>query len=1051
MGAENSVLEGCLWGEEVVTAGLDWDLQHAELKDGRPITVFQPRKNERKYNDMIRQLAKSLKMLRHPRILRYIGAGKSSEGYFLATEQATPLAVILDTLSPLELCSGLSDILEALTFLHEKAGVTHNNLSVSAIFVCKDGSWKLGELQHACPFSDATADFLDACRAFRNQDALAPEEKQNTLETKSSQGHARDMYGMGVLWEFDKSYEQKVAACLSSDPAQRPRALELRNDSLFQNDFIQILSFVRNVALKTVEEKTEFFRDLLPRLIALPEELVARRLVIPLLSRFVLLEDAAVTHVVPHLLTPRSDTDAGPSAEGAVRPLLSAELFRCYVVPELQRILLVHDSHIRLVLLQHFSVYAGLFDRDTLQGEVFPQILIGLRDSSDSLSDVMMLQILIGLRDSSDSLSDDILIGLRDSSDSLSDVMMLQILIGLRDSSDSLSDVMMLQILIGLRDSSDSLSDVMMLQILIGLRDSSDSLSDVMMLQILIGLKDSSDSLSDILIGLKDSSDSLSDVMMLQILIGLRDSSDNLSDVMMLQILIGLRDSSDSLSDVMMLQILIGLRDSSDSLSDVMMLQILIGLRDSSDSLSDVMMLQILIGLRDSSESLSDILIGLRDSSDSIVAGSLRALADLVPLLGGDVVIGGHRKTFFFQGMPKFLPTRERECRPSSAGEVLWPHGKKLLANGKPLLQDLLAGGVSKPGKDVDEERRRQERERRREEARKKKEERQRKFRLLQAEMEMEQQQDKKRTTETDKGSTDDGTGVITDVITGVYRAEDTDTEQDEAHDSDKAGDKSKDVDKESLNESGRKKADSSVHVDEENFASEESEEEWEDWEEDKDSNSGQKSQDDIISDEIEAELSQMPGNRRGGKKVPTSPDPYMPSSPTDVDWSDSHFDSVVSHPKKFHTDWTEGEKDPQGVAKKDNNHHPGSISDKSSDSKQTLGKGLKLVSKNKNTPAAKTTQAKKTTANDDLGLGYDIKSIELSVAIEEEDFFADMRPDIKPAADNVLMDSSVKTDSKAASGQSTQKVGLSLFAVAETGAEESAGWEEEGDWGGDF
>ena len=47
------------------------------------------------------------------------------------------------------------------------------------------------------------------------------------------------------------------------------------------------------------------------------------------------------------------------------------------------------------------------------------------------------------------------------------------------------------------------------------------------------------------------------------------------------------------------------------------------------------------------------ILLGLRDSSDAIVASSFRALADLVPLLGGDTVIGGPRKTFFFHGLPK--------------------------------------------------------------------------------------------------------------------------------------------------------------------------------------------------------------------------------------------------------------------------------------------------------------------------------------------------------------------------------------------------------------
>lgn len=47
------------------------------------------------------------------------------------------------------------------------------------------------------------------------------------------------------------------------------------------------------------------------------------------------------------------------------------------------------------------------------------------------------------------------------------------------------------------------------------------------------------------------------------------------------------------------------------------------------------------------------MLLGVRDTDDRLVAASLRALADLVPVLGGDVVVGGVRKPFFFHGMPK--------------------------------------------------------------------------------------------------------------------------------------------------------------------------------------------------------------------------------------------------------------------------------------------------------------------------------------------------------------------------------------------------------------
>ena len=63
-----------------------------------------------------------------------------------------------------------------------QAGVTHNNIGVGAVFVAKDGGWRLGELQHACPFSAATAEFLDACRAYRDQAALSPEETVSVTE-----------------------------------------------------------------------------------------------------------------------------------------------------------------------------------------------------------------------------------------------------------------------------------------------------------------------------------------------------------------------------------------------------------------------------------------------------------------------------------------------------------------------------------------------------------------------------------------------------------------------------------------------------------------------------------------------------------------------------------------------------------------------------------------------------------------------------------------------------------------------------------------------------
>ncbi|XP_054273562.1 protein-associating with the carboxyl-terminal domain of ezrin-like [Macrosteles quadrilineatus] len=50
---------------------------------------------------------------------------------------------------------------------------------------------------------------------------------------------------------------------------------------------------------------------------------------------------------------------------------------------------------------------------------------------------------------------------------------------------------------------------------------------------------------------------------------------------------------------------------------------------------------------------LPELLVGIKDVNDSVVCSTLRALAELVPVLGGAVVIGGKRAKLFADGRPK--------------------------------------------------------------------------------------------------------------------------------------------------------------------------------------------------------------------------------------------------------------------------------------------------------------------------------------------------------------------------------------------------------------
>ncbi|KAK7502601.1 hypothetical protein BaRGS_00006176 [Batillaria attramentaria] len=822
MGAENSILERCQWGEEVQVSGLDWNLQHAETKDGRLVTVFEPKKFERKYNEMLQRLAQSLKTLRHPSILRFAGAGQTSECVQLVTEHVVPLVSVLDKLSAYEICAGLYDTMDAIVFLHDKVGICHNNISLGAIFVAYDGGWRLGELQHACPFALATSEYLDSCRAFRDQGALSPEEKQGKVEVKDGCGHVRDVYALGVLieqlvdglselGEYTKTFEQRVASCLSADPALRPNVLTLKNDSLFLNDFVQILSFLRNVALKTAEEKMEFFSGLLPRLLALPEDLIGRRLAIPLLSRFVLLDDAAVTHIIPHLLTPKSDAQPEGSTIPGVTPMLSEVVFRTHVIPELQKILLVHDAHIRLVLLEHFSRYAHLFDTDVLREEIFPQILLGLRDTSDA-----------------------------------------------------------------------------------------------------------------------------------------------------------------------------------------------------------------------------------------IVAASLRALSDLVPLLGGDTVIGGQRRTFFFHGLPKFtvpgqMSSSDREKSPSSLTEAM--HPLKSMANGKPLLKELASLSRKPKGDPEMEKKKMAERERRREEARLRREERQRRLK------QQSNREDNADSTKNEAEAAGDA-HILTDSEAVSHK---------DGSEKETVSDDAKDFDNNQNNSfrSSKLSHDSSEAETREPA----SQDEWSDWE-NTEVDSALKSCDDVISEEIEAELAQMsagaPRAQGLGNKVQTSPDPYRVGSPVIPDWEDPQ-QAVTSDESShsFHQDGPQGSAD-ESRTTKDWEEPRKASSEKLNSSSPSPGKGLKLVAKKKITTASaaktRSNQPKKSSSANDLGFGYDIKSIELPTVKQEVDFFADMMPDIKTGGSGPLLElKDASADTHAEVGSSAGKQSSNLFAVAAEQTEDDAGgWGEDADWGTD-
>lgn len=369
-------------------------IRPATLNNGLQVTIFTQIKSRPKEVTDLEKSSKRLKLLRHPNILRHIGFVCTETEVHLVTERVSPLYLQFETADANEATSGIYDIAQALNFIHEKAGLSHNAVSIESIFVTEGGSWKLSSFEYACHFEEATADHLKSIK--RPKDIMPPEESDNRVgfPIDKKYGHCRDVYALGILLGiFNKQtrftseiktqdLEDLLEEILQKEYTNRPKVSELLDTAILASEYIQIVNFLQSITLKNKADKKRFFAGLIARLkkACISDELIAKRIAKLLLSPVVLSETEAVELILPRLLTPIPIRPRVPS-----QGLITSSMFARHVIPRIVDMMEIKIIHVRLALVRNFHRYVHMFDKTVLQDVVLPEILLGLHDSNNQL------------------------------------------------------------------------------------------------------------------------------------------------------------------------------------------------------------------------------------------------------------------------------------------------------------------------------------------------------------------------------------------------------------------------------------------------------------------------------------------------------------------------------------------------------------------------------------------------------------------------------------------------------------------------------------------
>lgn len=333
--------------------------------DGIKYTAFQYPKEHGKIDEAAEKHIEIIRTTRHPYILKYCTTVNERSQITLVTENVTPLDVAVETQEKEEVFAGISSILEAVLFLHDRSFVCHNSISVSSIFVTEDGTWKLGS------FENSTKVLRLSKQSYDNDISGFAEFALSVLEyLKDDASNTRCF--MSKLEEDFTNEKKEILGSLKS----------LQNDQFFKFPLLDVLNGLQNLTLMSTTERHQFFRSLSLTTSSLSASIISRRIIPKLFTHFVITDPVADEELFLQSLFASGNDYC---MIHGIQSLVDMEYFKKSSMPLILSLFDSRDTTIRLIIIKYLALYVDCIKEDVLKDYVLPELLEGLKDTNDDI------------------------------------------------------------------------------------------------------------------------------------------------------------------------------------------------------------------------------------------------------------------------------------------------------------------------------------------------------------------------------------------------------------------------------------------------------------------------------------------------------------------------------------------------------------------------------------------------------------------------------------------------------------------------------------------